>query len=53
MPAVSPDTFPASIDSPSMRRAGRELLSLALMDARNHSLHLLAHFEQALAAECA
>ncbi|HXD42475.1 MAG TPA: SUMF1/EgtB/PvdO family nonheme iron enzyme [Ramlibacter sp.] len=48
MPAVSPDTFPASIDSPSMRRAGRELLSLALMDARNHSLHLLAHFEQAL-----
>src|SRR6185369_9128534 len=50
MPAVSPDTFPASIDSPSMRHAGRELLSLALMDARNHSLHLLAHFEQALAA---
>ena len=31
-----------------MRRAGRELLSLALMDARNHTLHLLAHFEQAL-----
>ena len=47
MPAVSPDTFPASIDSPSMRYASRELLSLALMDARNHSLHLLAHFEQA------
>ena len=48
MPAVSPDTFPASIDSPSMRHAGRELLSLAMMDARNHSLHLLAHFEQAI-----
>lgn len=32
-----------------MRRAGRELLSLALMDARNHSLHLLSHFEQAMA----
>jgi hypothetical protein len=30
-----------------MRHAGRELLSLALMDARNHSLHLLAHFEKA------
>ncbi len=30
-----------------MRHAGRELLSLALMDARNHTLHLLAHFEQA------
>jgi ergothioneine biosynthesis protein EgtB len=48
MPAVSPDTFPASIDAPSMRHAGRELLSLALMDARNHSLHLLAHFEKAI-----
>jgi len=47
MPAVSPDTFPTSIDAPSMRHAGRELLSLALMDARNHSLHLLAHFEKA------
>jgi ergothioneine biosynthesis protein EgtB len=46
MPAVSPDAFPASIDSPSMRHAGRELLSLALMDARNHTLHLLARFEQ-------
>jgi len=29
------------IDSPDMRRAGRELLSVALMDARNHSLHLI------------
>jgi gamma-glutamyl hercynylcysteine S-oxide synthase len=29
-----------------MRRAGRELLSLAMMDARNHTLHLLAHFEK-------
>jgi iron(II)-dependent oxidoreductase len=45
MPSVSPDTTPASIDQPSMRHAGRELLSLALMDARNHSLHLLAHFD--------
>jgi iron(II)-dependent oxidoreductase len=50
MSTVSPDTHPASIDAPSMRHAGRELLSLALMDARNHSLHLLAHFEQGLAA---
>ncbi|HUR88893.1 MAG TPA: SUMF1/EgtB/PvdO family nonheme iron enzyme [Ramlibacter sp.] len=30
-----------------MRRAGRERLSLALMDARNHTLQLLAHFEGA------
>jgi gamma-glutamyl hercynylcysteine S-oxide synthase len=36
---------PASIDSPAMRSAGRELLSLALMDARNHTLSLLAAFE--------
>ena len=28
------------IDSPGMRRAGRDALSVALMDARNHSLHL-------------
>ena len=50
MSAVSPDITPASIDAPSMRHAGRELLSLALMDARNHTLHLLAHFEQAMRA---
>jgi len=31
-----------------MRRAGRELLSLALIDARNHTLHLLSLYEQAL-----
>ncbi len=31
-----------------MCRAGRELLSLALIDARNHTLHLLSLFEQAL-----
>ena len=45
MATVSPDTRPASIDAPAMRHAGRELLSLALMDARNHSLHLLSHFD--------
>src|SRR5512133_2170717 len=49
MSAVSPDTHPASIDAPAMRHAGRELLSLALMDARNHTLHLLSLFEQAMA----
>jgi iron(II)-dependent oxidoreductase len=38
----------ALIDTPDMRRAGRERLSLALMDARNHTLQLLARFEQAL-----
>lgn len=50
MPAVTPDMTPASIDAPTMRRAGRELLSLALMDARNHTLHLLSHFERAAGA---
>ncbi len=49
MPPTLPETTPASIDANDMRRAGRELLSLALMDARNHSLYLLSHFEQALA----
>ena len=36
---------PASIDSPAVREGGRELLSLALMDARNHTLQLLGCFE--------
>lgn len=31
-----------------MRGAGRELLSLALMDARNHTLHLFAQYQHAL-----
>ncbi len=34
------DALVTSIDSPDMRRAGRDLLSVALMDARNHTLHL-------------
>ncbi|TAM53293.1 MAG: hypothetical protein EPN61_00580, partial [Burkholderiaceae bacterium] len=45
-----PRASPASIDSPDMRGAGRELLSLALMDARNHTLYLLALYEKALGA---
>ena len=49
---VSPFTSApnGSVDSPEMRRAGRELLSLALMDARNHTLSLIAHYEKALSA---
>ena len=39
-----------AIDSPAMRQAGRELLSLALMDARNHTLHWMAQYEQSLEA---
>nr|MDP2191322.1 selenoneine synthase SenA [Rhodoferax sp.] len=46
MPTVSP----ISIDSPDMRQAGRDMLSLALMDARNHTLYLLSQYEQALGA---
>lgn len=38
----------ASIDSPAMRQEGHDLLSLALMDARNHTLHLLGQYEAAL-----
>lgn len=38
------------IDSPRMREAGRDALSLALIDARNHSLRWMAACEQALAA---
>lgn len=39
---------PELIDSPLMRRAGRELLSLALMDARNHTLQLFGQYQDAL-----
>ena len=49
MPSLIPETVPASIDRTDMRRAGRELLSLALMDARNHTLHLLAAYGEARA----
>jgi iron(II)-dependent oxidoreductase len=43
-----PRDGPGLIDSPLIRQGGREVLSLALMDARNHTLHLLAQFQQAL-----
>lgn len=39
---------PLLIDSPDMRHAGAERLSLALMDARNQLLHWLGRMEQAL-----
>lgn len=42
------ETAGSSIDSPNMRRAGHDVLSLALMDARNHTLHLMAQLETAL-----
>jgi ergothioneine biosynthesis protein EgtB len=35
----------ANVETAQMRRAGKELLSLALMDARNHSLRWAAAFE--------
>lgn len=40
---------PAATDGPSLRQAGREALSLALIDSRNRTLRLLAWFEEALA----
>jgi gamma-glutamyl hercynylcysteine S-oxide synthase len=39
-----------TVDAARMRRAGRDLLSLALMDARNHTLRWMAAFEQRDAA---
>ena len=46
---ASPSLAPQGVDQPDMRRAGAERLSLALMDARNHTLQLLARFEDAMA----
>lgn len=34
------------IDTPAIRQAGADALSLALMDARNRTLHLMAEFER-------
>ena len=36
------------IDLPLMRSSNKALLSLALMDARNHTLHLFAQYQKAL-----
>lgn len=41
----------SSIDDADMRRAGHDLLSLALMDSRNQTLHLFSHFERELAQD--
>jgi len=45
------DVDAADIHSPHMRSAGKELLSLAMIDARNHTLRWLAVYEEALAAK--
>jgi len=43
-----PSSTQQAIDSPDIRHAGRDLLSLALIDARNHTLHLLSLYQEAL-----
>ena len=45
------DASVKSIDSPNMRNAGRELLSVALMDARNHTLQLAGQLAKTLEAK--
>jgi gamma-glutamyl hercynylcysteine S-oxide synthase len=44
-------TVGAGIDQASIRAANGDVLSLALMDARNHTLHLLAALEKVPGAE--
>ena len=48
IPAKPPGDSPGLIDSPLIRRAGSGVLSLALIDARNHTLHLFAQFQAAM-----
>ena len=36
------------LDSADLRRAGRDVLSLALMDARNHTLFLIGEYQKAM-----
>jgi ergothioneine biosynthesis protein EgtB len=50
MPTDLPVSSFSTLDAADLRRAGRELLSLALMDARNHTLHLISYYAQALEA---
>ena len=47
-PLSSATSTAIQIDSPLMRSASKELLSLALMDARNHTLHLFAQYQNGL-----
>lgn len=47
---ASTGSFTGVIDSPQMRGAGRDALSLALMDARNHTLRLFGQYQLALEA---
>jgi len=47
MPNATSSADPKPLGRNDIRGVGRELLSLALMDARNHTLQLLAAFEQA------
>jgi len=49
-PFATATSIAGQIDSPLMRSGGKELLSLALMDARNHTLHLFAQYQNALEA---
>ena len=48
MSSIMHKTITPSVDSPALRHASGELLSLALMDARNHTLYLMSQYEQAL-----
>ena len=50
MPLTSATSTAIEIDSPLMRCADKGHLSLALMDARNHTLHLFAQYQKALEA---
>ncbi len=49
-PFATATSIAGQIDSPLIRSGGKELLSLALMDARNHTLHLFAQYQNSLEA---
>lgn len=51
MPFDLPVPSFSSLDAADLRQAGRDVLGLALMDARNHTLHLFSYYEEALAAD--
>jgi gamma-glutamyl hercynylcysteine S-oxide synthase len=46
--SMADHSLSSSIDAVAMRRAGKDVLSLALMDARNHTLHMMGQFEKTI-----
>jgi gamma-glutamyl hercynylcysteine S-oxide synthase len=50
--SLAAHTTPSVIDAVNIRSAGKDVLSLALMDARNHTLHTLGQIQASMPTLC-